>query len=155
MIQNLYYVPVNMSCECELGECGSEQFNATCLYLEDVCGSWTTSEDRFVSDFGEIRYPLSTVEYEYTGCQCDHCRNGDNSNTYSVNMSCDCELGQCGCDQFSATFLFIENVCGSWITLEDCYVSQFGEIRYPLSTVEYEYTSCQDRNIVCNDDVHL
>jgi hypothetical protein len=39
------------------------------------------------------------------------------------------------------TFCFIENICGSWHTVGD-HVSDFGEICYPLSTIEYEYTGC-------------
>jgi len=75
-----------MSCDSDFGECGCEQFSATFLYVEDVCGSWTAPKSCYDSDFDEIGYPLSAVEYEYTGCQCDHCISEQSSNTYHVDM---------------------------------------------------------------------
>ena len=78
-----------MSCDSDFGEYGCEQFSATFLYVEDVCGSWTAPGSCYDSDFGEIGYPLSTVDYEYTGCQYDYCLSEQSSNTYHVDMSCD------------------------------------------------------------------
>ena len=62
-----------MSCDCDFREHGFGTFSATLVYVDDVCGSWIPSANCYVSDFGEIKYPLSTVWYEYTSCQCDRC----------------------------------------------------------------------------------
>jgi hypothetical protein len=51
-------------------ECGTAFL--TFFYTEVICGSWTSSDNVVVSDFGEISYPFSTIEYEYTSVQeCD------------------------------------------------------------------------------------
>ncbi len=51
------------------------------------------------------------------------------------------------------TFCYTENICGSWHTVGD-YVSDFGEISYPLSTIEYEYKSCLLESFVDDSIVH-
>ena len=54
---------------------GVEEFGMaflTFFHTEVICGSWTSSENVVVSDFGEISYPFSTIQYEYTAVQkCD------------------------------------------------------------------------------------
>jgi len=52
------------------------------------------------------------------------------------------------------TFCYTENICGSWHTVGD-YVSDFGEISYPLSTIEYEYKSCLLESFVDDSIVHI
>jgi hypothetical protein len=37
----------------------------------------------------------------------------------------------------AATPTLLENICGSWLAVGD-YASDFGEMSYPLSTIEYE-----------------
>ncbi len=51
------------------------------------------------------------------------------------------------------TFCLIENICGSWYNVGD-HVSDFGEISYPLSTIEYEYTSCVLESTTDDSGVH-
>ena len=54
---------------------GVEEFGMaflTFFHTEVICGSWTSSDNVVVSDFGEISYPFSTIQYEYTAVQkCD------------------------------------------------------------------------------------
>ena len=54
---------------------GVEEFGMaflTFFHTEVICGSWTSSENVVVSDFGEISYPFSTIQYEYAAVQkCD------------------------------------------------------------------------------------
>jgi hypothetical protein len=54
---------------------GVEEFGMaflTFFHTEVICGSWTSSDNVVASDFGEISYPFSTIQYEYTAVQkCD------------------------------------------------------------------------------------
>jgi hypothetical protein len=54
---------------------GVEEFGMaflTFFHTEVICGSWTSSDNVVVSDFGEISYPFSTIQYEYAAVQkCD------------------------------------------------------------------------------------
>ncbi len=53
-------------------ECGMEEFGATFptfCHIEVVCGLWPGNDGELVSDFGEISYPFSTIDYEYRAYQ--------------------------------------------------------------------------------------
>ena len=52
-----------------------------------------------------------------------------------------------------STFCFIENICGSWHTVGN-HVSDFGEIGYPFSTIEYEYASCMLESSTDDSSLH-
>jgi hypothetical protein len=52
-----------------------------------------------------------------------------------------------------SNFCFIENICGSWHTVGD-HVSDFGEIGYPFSTIEYGYASCVLESSTDDSSVH-
>ena len=44
----------------------------TLSFVEDLCGPWV-SRDCVFSEFGESCCFLSTIEYDYVACFCDHC----------------------------------------------------------------------------------
>ena len=50
-----------------LGEFGMEFL--TLCHMEVVCGPWTSFNGIVVSDFDDIIYPFSTIEYEYKAFQ--------------------------------------------------------------------------------------
>ena len=44
----------------------------TLSFIEDLCGPWV-SRDCVFSEFGNSTFILSTIEYDYVACFCDHC----------------------------------------------------------------------------------
>ncbi len=44
----------------------------TLSVIKDICGLWV-SRDCIFSEFGDSTNILSTIEYDYVACFCDHC----------------------------------------------------------------------------------
>ncbi len=44
----------------------------TLSFIEYLCGPWV-SRDCVFSEFGNSTFILSTIEYDYVACFCDHC----------------------------------------------------------------------------------
>jgi hypothetical protein len=70
-----------------------------------------------------------------------------------MNAHFECSVMYDEVNAAASTFCLIENICGSWYNVGD-HVSDFGEISYPLSTIEYEYTSCVLESSTYDSGVH-